>query len=129
MNREVSEYSEQHHAEILKRLEEEIEAPSEDRDVLKRLCVQLYVYARPEDALAIWAAKRLDFDAGIAIESELLIGAGLDETIEYVLENEDLSEGSSASALLVYLEKLEPSWLTPREELLTFYRNYYGSNA
>ena len=97
--------------------------------MLKQLCVQLYVYARPEDALAIWMAKRLDFDAGIAIESELLIGAGLDNTIEYVLENEDLSEGSSASALLVHLEKLEPSWLTPREELLAFYRNYYGTNA
>ncbi|CAM4063336.1 hypothetical protein [Saccharibacillus endophyticus] len=120
---------EEHHAEALKRLRKEIEAPSEDRDVLKQLCVQVYVHARPEDALAIWTAKRLDFDAGVAIESELLIGAGLDETIEYVLEHEDLSEGSSASALLAHLKKSEPSWLTPREELLSFYRNDYGTNA
>lgn len=123
------EASEQHHAAVLARLRKEIESPSEDRDVLKRLCVQVYVHARPEDALEIWTAKRLDFDAGVAIESELLIGAGLDETIEYVLEHEDLSEGSSASAPLAHLENLEPSWLTPREELLSFYRNYYGTNA
>ena len=58
-------------------------------------------YTHPEDALAIWAAKRLDFDAGIAIESELP----------------------------VHVEQLEQARLTPREELLTFYRNDYGTNA
>lgn len=92
--------SEEHHAEVLKRLRQEIQSPSEDRDVLKQLCVQVYSYGCPEDAIVIWNAKRLDFDAGISIESELLIGAGLDKTIEHVLENEDLSEDSSASELL-----------------------------
>ncbi|NGZ76629.1 hypothetical protein [Saccharibacillus alkalitolerans] len=116
--------------EIGERLRREIgDANRKDNEAMKLLCVLLYSFGRPEDALTIWAAKSSGFDAGIAVESELLIGAGLDDTMLYLLEGEDLTEGAPAAALLRHLEGLQEALLTPRGELLAFYRNYYGTDS
>lgn len=57
---------------------------SEDHEYLKTLCIQLFSIGEVQDTLLIWRAKNKDFDAGCYIDVQLLCGAGLDKTINYL---------------------------------------------
>lgn len=61
----------------------------------------LYRIRRVEDSLLIWRAKQLDFDASIGVEGNFLIGAGLEQTKEYL----KTLQTDEACAFLSYLEE------------------------
>ncbi|MDD9266171.1 hypothetical protein ACFPES_03900 [Paenibacillus sp. GCM10023248] len=111
------------HRDILKELlgRESSNEKRKDNEYLKTLCILLYTYGIAEDTLQIWMAKNIDFDTGCYIDGELLIGAGLEETISYL----KTLKTAEADKELDYLANLETNG---RDKVLEFYRNYYGLN-
>lgn len=74
-----------------------------DTDLMKLCCVQLFNAGLLNDVLVIWRAKESSWDAHCSIDVQLLCGAGLEATKEYLA-----AEGShSASAALDYLRRCE----------------------
>src|SRR4051812_43324512 len=55
-----------------------------DSGLLCLLCVQLFAFGVVEDSLPIWSAKRANMDAGCSIEVQLLCGAGLEVTRDFL---------------------------------------------
>jgi hypothetical protein len=98
---------------------------SKGNEALARLlCVQLFAHGNVEDSLLVWRAKRSNFDAGSAIDVQLMCGAGLEATQEY-LRNAQSDEAAEA---LKYLNECEragdfQSW-SPHQHL-DFWHNYY----
>jgi hypothetical protein len=45
--------------------------------------------ARPDDVFALWNAKNANFDTMFGLDSELLFGAGVDETVTFVEASDD----------------------------------------
>lgn len=79
--------SPQHHQEIRRCLVQEIERErtgTGGEELLKTLCAQLFSLGVVEDALLIWEAKQSSFDAGCSLEIQLLCGAGLPATKEFL---------------------------------------------
>ena len=75
----------------------------QDTQLMTLCCVQLFNAGQLADVLTIWQAKRSSVDASIAIDVQLLCGAGLDETKAYLrAQNSDI-----ASAALRYLLECE----------------------
>jgi hypothetical protein len=96
-----------------------------DTELIRLCCVQLFSAGQLEDALLIWSAKRASFDLGFGIDVQLLCGAGIDSTKEF------LSSCSTVEAqeALAYIDKCLQAGdfeeFTPTS-WLQFYRNYYG---
>jgi hypothetical protein len=78
-----------------------------DTELMKLCCVQLFNVGLLDDVMAIWEAKESSWDAHIAIDVQLLCGAGLAETkahlaaqrsetaakaLEYLLACEDVGD-------------------------------------
>lgn len=112
--------------EIRNLLSEEISNQnSEDHELLKTFCIQLFAIGCVEDTLLIWSAKRKDFDAGCYIDVQLLCGAGVEETVSYLNESNSLELREE----LDYLQKciIEGDFNEfSRDSILDFYRGYYG---
>lgn len=109
------------HRDILKELlrSESLNEEREDNEYLKTLCILVYTYGIAEDTLQIWEAKNINFDTGCYIDGELLIGAGLEETISYLRT----LKTAKAENELDYLKKFKT---IGRDKVLEFYRSYYG---
>jgi hypothetical protein len=77
-----------------------------------------------EDSLLIWKAKQKNFDAGCYIDGQLLCGAGLEKTIDFLKSIKD----ESVSQQIEYLEKCNRTDFLNfnKEKLLEDYRKYYG---
>ena len=74
-----------------------------DTVLMKLCCVQLFNAGSLADVLLIWQAKESSWDAHCSIDVQLLCGAGLEETMAYLM-----AEGSpAASAALDYLRQSE----------------------
>jgi hypothetical protein len=114
--------------EIRRLLAEEIEQArrgESGEEMLRTLCLQLFSLGVVEDTLLIWDAKHSSFDAGCGIDVQLLCGAGLEATKEFLAE----SRNGSAAAALGYLTKCERTgdfagW-TPQTSIADS-RRYYG---
>lgn len=115
----------QHRDSIRQLLQAEIRNEvSEDNEYLKTLCVLLFYIGAVEDTLLIWAAKRKNFDASAYIDVQLLCGAGVKETMEFLQAqpNED------SQKQLAYLQNCEPYDLEDfsKIEWMNGYKRYYG---
>jgi hypothetical protein len=74
-----------------------------DTELMKLCCVQLFNVGSLNDVLVVWRAKESGWDAHCSIDVQLLCGAGLEATKEYLA-----IEGSHiASAALDYLLQCE----------------------
>ena len=101
------------------------EEEEDDSGLMKLCCIQLFSNGEVSDSILIWAAKRSSFDNGINIDVQLLCGAGLDQTIDYLrtLNSRDASEA------MQYIEECKTSGDFERfatDEVLNYYRDYYG---
>ena len=81
---------------------------------MRLLCAQLFLNGDPADVPLIWAAKQSSFDAGCAIESGLLGGAGLFATRGWLAASALPEADAIAEALT------DPGSLA--ESLVAFYR-------
>ncbi|SFF09014.1 hypothetical protein SAMN04487969_113149 [Paenibacillus algorifonticola] len=79
-------------------------------------------YEDSGSTLLIWNAKMKDFDAGCYIDGELLIGAGLNETIHFLQK----LNTTKTKEILEYIEQYETNddYMT-REKVIDFYSKYY----
>ena len=67
----------------------------EDNEILKLSCIQLFSIGQVEDSLLIWRAKQSNFDAACYLDIQFLCGAGLDETKNFLSE-QNTSEANEA---------------------------------
>jgi hypothetical protein len=92
-----------------------------------KLCAYLlYRLGHVEDALLIWRAKSTNFDTGCGVDVQLLVGAGLERTVEYLKE-----QGSKeAAGAISYIEEcVKTGDFNNLEGWREFSRNYFGSGA
>ncbi|MNC26908.1 hypothetical protein D3C75_750600 [compost metagenome] len=111
--------------QIRQKLEEEIHQQDvEDHEYLKTLCVMLFCMGNVEDTQLIWQAKRKNQDTGSYIDVQLLCGAGYEETISYLDQQDD----ALALAELQYLRQCEPYDFVhfSKAEWVSNYNRYYG---
>lgn len=110
-----------------------IEAETDDNDrtsneALKLLCTQLFSAGIASDALLIFEAKMSSFDAGCTIDIQLVCGAGLEATEEFLHS----SSAPEAKELLAMLEDCKRAGdfegFTPQQQLAS-YRQYYGISS
>ncbi len=73
----------------------------EETELLLTLCVQLFSMGVAEDSLLIWKAKTCNFDTQCGLDVQLLCGAGLEATKEYLRSSKDLE----AKNALKYLQE------------------------
>jgi hypothetical protein len=74
-----------------------------DTELMKLCCVQLFNAGFLTDVLLIWRAKESSWDAHCSIDVQLLCGAGLEQTIAYLMAE----DSPAASAALSYLRQCE----------------------
>ena len=72
-------------------------------DVLKLCCVQLFSQGDVSDSLLIWKCKRLSEEVGFAVDIQLLCGAGIDKTKEYLTN----MSGEDAQNALMYITECQ----------------------
>jgi hypothetical protein len=68
-----------------------------ESDLALLCCVQLFSKGLPDDALRIWNAKSAGFDLGCTIDVQLLCGAGLQQTKDYLRMSGDPSSRNALS--------------------------------
>jgi hypothetical protein len=68
-----------------------------DTELMRLYCYQLFRAACVSDSLLIWSAKTASMDADASIEVQLLCGAGLQTTIDYLASNSS-KQGTEALA-------------------------------
>ena len=96
-----------------------------DQLTLKCLCIQLFSLKDVADSLLIWTVKAASFDLMCGIDVQLLCGAGLEETTQFL----ECSTSKHAPNALKYLNECISSgdfadW-TP-DITLNHYLAYYG---
>lgn len=74
-----------------------------DTEVMKLCCVQLFCLGQLDDVLEIWRAKTSSMDADASIDVQLLCGAGLSGTKQYLVTLHT-EEGVTALERLVQSE-------------------------
>lgn len=95
-----------------------------DTELMKLCCVQLFNSGDIDDALLVWSAKVASFDAGCSIDTELVLGHGLDATKAYLSAHPE----PSAVAALDRLREREVDGEFESfsvEEHSAFYDRYY----
>lgn len=89
-------------------------------------CVQLFSRGLLEDVLRIWDAKRSGMDLGAYLGVQLLCGAGLSETKQFLVGQ----PSTQAAEALAYISECEGAadfeGFSP-DELLEYYRRYFGT--
>lgn len=101
-----------------------------DTQVLKALAVTLFAAGDVHDCLEVWRAKRSSFDAGFSIDVQLLCGAGLSATKQFLARH----GSDEAGEALAYLNACEAAGDFEGGDdpggrlsgLLQEYRVYYG---
>lgn len=115
---------------VLLASEAEVERTGGERveDLALLCCVQLFSRGLLEDVLRIWDAKQSGFDLSIALDVQLLCGAGLAETKSFLASHDD----PRAASALAYISKCERAGdfrdFSP-ESRLAIYGAYFGVAA
>jgi hypothetical protein len=78
----------------------ELARPEIDHELILCLAVQLFSIGDVPDSLLIWQAKRRNMDLGWSIDVQLLCGAGVEATRNFLSASQD----EQASQVLDYLE-------------------------
>ena len=96
-----------------------------DHEYLKTLCILLFSIGNVTDSMLIWQAKKKDFDAGSYIDIQLLCGAGIQETKQF-LKKENSSDSIAALQAIESAEIAGDFDDFNKSEHLEFYHRYYG---
>lgn len=96
-----------------------------DTDVMRLVCVQLFMAGAVDDCLAVWAAKRASMDANGAIDLELMLGAGLGATVAYLEGRGDPMARAALAAITAAVASGGLLGFTPAETAARW-RRYYG---
>ena len=95
-----------------------------DTELMKLLCIQIFIIGEISDTLLIWQAKQASMDAGASIDATLLCIKGLSETKLFLQEK----ESGEAKAALKYIEKCESAGdfeSFNKKKIIEQYEDYY----
>lgn len=95
-------------------------------DVIKLCCVQLFGHGDVADSLTIWKCKRIDFDLGCSIDIQLLCGAGVSQTLDYLRQSEDPGAEQALEYLGRCMEAGDFLDFSPSEYLRDYVEYYAG---
>ncbi len=95
---------------------------------MKLWCTYLFMNGAAEDSLLVWRAKRSGFDAGISIDAQLLLGAGIDATIAFLSASDDELAPDALAYVRDFANSADGEDFTV-EEQTQWYDNYYGWRA
>lgn len=96
-----------------------------DTELAKLCCVQLFSHGMLEDVLSIWRAKTASMDANCGIDVQLLCGAGLNATKEY-LQKTDCDSAQQALLRIAECERAGDFDGFTIDEQMRFYADYYS---
>ncbi|ATY13487.1 hypothetical protein CU254_25935 [Amycolatopsis sp. AA4] len=94
-------------------------------ELMKVCCIQLFHHGSLDDVLLVWQAKTSGWDSQFAIDVQLLCGAGLDATKEFLAARPD----ELAREALTYLTECEEARDFENftvEGWSEYYHQYYG---
>lgn len=97
-----------------------------DTELMKLLCAQLFVAGEVSDCLLVWAAKSASMDADCSIDMQLVLGAGLEPTVEYLKSLDD--NPSALTALKGIAQYVKTGQYDDLSSSLTpeYWSRYYG---
>ncbi|NHZ39213.1 hypothetical protein [Massilia aquatica] len=96
-----------------------------DTELAKLCCVQLFSHGMLEDILRIWHAKTASMDAYCGIDIQLLCGAGLNATKEY-LQKTDSDSAQQALLRIAECESAGDFDGFTIDGQMGFYEDYYS---
>lgn len=100
----------------------------EDNEILKVCCMQLFYIGDVKDSLLIWDAKKSDWDAYAYLDIQYTCGAGLQETKDFLVEQNT----SESKDLLDYLLSCEKSGnfdgFSVESQINEHHRYFYGKS-
>ena len=76
-------------------------------DTLMFAAYLLAIHKDPADSILLWKAKTIDFDTECGFHTELILGAGIKETVAFLKANNSMS----AKNLLEYIKKCQDGGL------------------
>jgi hypothetical protein len=97
-----------------------------DTPAMKLLCVQLFNAGNQDDVLRIWKAKESSFDASCSIDVQLLCGAGLEATRNYLAAAPGAEAKEALAYLIQCLEAGDFEEFDPARQS-AWYDSYYGA--
>ena len=71
-----------------------------DGEYIAYAAYMLAIHKDPEDSLLIWEAKEIDFDIYCFLDIQLCLGAGLDETLNYLQDSKHINSKSLSNYIL-----------------------------
>ena len=89
------------------------------------LCVLLFAAGDPRDSLLIFKAKMSSFDAACYIDVQLVCGAGIEYTKDFLLNSQDHDARKLLEDLAACISAGDFAGFTPASHLES-YREYYG---
>lgn len=94
-------------------------------ELIRLCCVQLFSAGQPADTLLIWSAKEANFDLFWGIDVQLLCGAGLDATKEFLASYPSPDARAALDRIVECQRCGDFDRFTPAAHL-QYYRDYYG---
>jgi hypothetical protein len=92
--------------------------------LLRLYCVQLFGAGQPADTLLVWSAKEANFDLACGIDIQLLRGAGLGATKEFLTSHSSPEARAALECIAACEQSGDFEGFTPAAHL-QFYRRYY----
>lgn len=106
-------------------LKERNKQGSGDVELIRLCCVQLFSAGKSEDALLVWSAKEANFDLACGIDVQLLCGAGLNATKEFLMSHPSPEAHAAVKRIAECEQSGDFDEFTPAAHL-QYYRGYYG---
>ena len=96
-----------------------------EEDLALLCCVQLFACGLLEDVLRIWDAKSAGMDLGCAIDVQLLCGAGLEKTKQFLESQTGHAPMAALNAICESESAGDFETFSPADHL-AYYRRYFG---
>jgi hypothetical protein len=99
----------------------------EDNEILNLSCMQLFSLGEAKDSLLIYKAKMSSFDASLYLDIQLLCGAGLEETKDFLAKQNTPETKEVLDHLLICEKGGEFDEFSVESQTKWHHQYFYGS--
>ena len=99
----------------------------QDNEILKLSCIQLFSIGQVDDSLLIYQAKESSFDASCYIDIQLLCGAGLEATKDYLARQNTAEANTALNHLRSCEQEDDFDGFSVESQNKEFHRYFYGN--
>jgi hypothetical protein len=96
-------------------------------EIMRILCVHLFLGGHTEDSLLIWRAKNSSMDSDASIDIQFLCGGGLDATVEFMESAIDADAADALARLRKCIASGDFEGFSPGS-FGSYWLEYYGDN-